>query len=87
MSFEDYPFVTFYSHKSSDCPLCASEPGQALGGRHFDSALNHLARIHGYVLVHIGTEVDVQGYKGPAGDAHTVAVFADKAHVAYLPKK
>ena len=78
MSLEENPFVTIYSNKSTACPLCDSQPGAAIGGQHFDLGLNHLATAHGYVLVHIGTEIDPHGYHGPAGEARTIAIFADE---------
>jgi hypothetical protein len=84
MSLDENPFVTIYSNRSTICPLCASQPGAAIGGQHFDLGLNHLATMHGYVLVHIGTEIDAHGYHGPAGDTRTIAVLADRDHARYL---
>lgn len=55
-----------------------SQPGTAIGGQHFDFGLNHLATAHGYVLVHLGTEIDTHGYHGHAGEARTIAIFADE---------
>lgn len=77
MSRKENPFVTIYSNKSAICPLCDAQPGTAIGGQHFDVGLNHLATAHGYVLVHVGTEIDTHGYHGHAGEARTIAIFAD----------
>jgi hypothetical protein len=47
----------------------------------------NLATRHEYVMVYIGTEIDLAGIEGPPGAARTIAVFTHRDHAGYLVKR